>query len=145
MSASDAPVSPGDNKFPGYRLGYPRAGDGAMGGFWRRLGGLFVDWFAALGLSTVFFGSDPLATSLLFVGVTTVTIIALGGSLGHLVFGLHLTRLDSGRARWWQPVVRQALLALVIPAIVWDTDHRGGHDLIAGLALRRRILRPAGR
>lgn len=109
-----------------------------MAGFFRRLGGLFIDWFMAVGLGNLFFGGDAIAISLLFIGVTTISIIVLGATLGHLIFGMQLTRLDGSRPGLWRPLVRQLLLMLVLPAAVWDTDHRGGHDIIAGLALRMR-------
>jgi hypothetical protein len=33
--------------------------------------------------------------------------------------------------------VRSVLLMIVIPALVWDSDHRGFHDKIAGTVLVR--------
>lgn len=137
-AASDEHARPENNRFPGYRLGYPEAGRGAMAGFWRRLGALLVDWFMALGLGNLFFGGDPVATMLLFVGVTSLSIALLGGTFGHILFGMQVTRLSGAAPGWWRPFARQALLMLVLPAIVWDTDHRGGHDIITGLALRLR-------
>ena len=131
-------AKPENNRYAGFRLGYPEDGPGSIGGFWRRLGGLVVDWFVALGLANVFFGGDPIAITALFVGLTAVSIILFGGSLGHLLVGLQVTRLDNSAPGWWRPLARQVLLALVVPAIVWDTDHRGGHDILTGLALRRR-------
>lgn len=132
------PADPANNRYAGYRLGYPREGSGSMAGVWRRLGGLVVDWVLAVGLANAFFGGDGLAISLLFVGITACSITLLGATFGHLLFGMRVTRLNGGAPGWWRPLARQALLAIVLPAIVWDTDHRGGHDIIAGLALRLR-------
>lgn len=137
-AASAEFATPENNKFPGYRLGYPAEGRGSMAGFGRRVGGLLVDWFMAVGLGNLFFGGDPLAISLLFVGVTAVSIVVLSATIGHLIFGMQLTRLDGSRPGLWRPLVRQLLLSIVLPAIVWDTDQRGGHDIISGLALRQR-------
>lgn len=136
-AASDI-ARPENNRYAGYRLGYPQEGSGSMAGFWRRLGGLFIDWFLALGLANLFFGGDPVAITLLFVGISALSITLLGATLGHAVFGMRVTRLNGDAPGWWRPLARQALLTLVLPAIVWDTDHRGGHDIITGLALRRR-------
>jgi hypothetical protein len=33
--------------------------------------------------------------------------------------------------------VRTALLCLAIPALIWDADHRGLHDRVAGTMLVR--------
>jgi uncharacterized RDD family membrane protein YckC len=37
----------------------------------------------------------------------------------------------------WRPIVRSVLLALVIPAVIWDADNRGLHDKAAGTVLVR--------
>lgn len=139
MPAASADFAkPENNTFPGYRLGYPAEGRGSMAGIGRRIGGILVDWFMAVGLGNLFFGGDPLAISLLFFGTTSLAIIVLSATIGHLIFGMQLTRLDGSRPGLWRPILRQALLSIVLPAVVWDTDHRGGHDIISGLALRRR-------
>lgn len=127
-----------NNSYPGYRLGYPEDGPGSIGGIGRRIGGLVVDWIFAMGLGNLFFGGDPVALMGLFVVVTTAPIMLFGSTLGHRLFGLQLTRLDGSAPGPWRPLVRQLLLVLVIPAAVWDSDHRGGHDILTRLALRRR-------
>lgn len=123
-----------------------------MAGLGRRVGALFVDWFIAVILANLFFtgGSslaegapvlitaDPLVITLLFFGITALSIALFGGTLGHLLFRMQITTLDGEQPGWWRPFLRQALLMLVLPAVVWDTDHRGGHDIISRLALRRR-------
>jgi hypothetical protein len=38
----------------------------------------------------------------------------------------------------WRPFARTALLCLVIPAVIWDTDQRGMHDRLVGTVLVRR-------
>lgn len=141
MAAPTADASyarPENNRYPGYRLGYPETGRGSMGGLGRRVGGLVIDWMLAVGLANLFFEGDPIMIMVIFVAATALPIMLFGSSFGHLVFGLQLTRLDGSHAGWWRPLVRQLLLVLVIPAVVWDSDHRGGHDIITRLALRRR-------
>lgn len=138
MPAEPEYAKPENNTYPGYRLGYPQEGLGSMAGVWRRIGALLVDWFLAVGLGALLFDSDALWIMVIFVVVTAASIVLLGGTIGHLLFGMQLTRLDNGSPGIWRPFARQALLMLVLPAIVWDTDHRGGHDIITGLALRRR-------
>lgn len=129
---------PENNRFPGYRLGYPESGPGSIAGLGRRIGGVLADWFLALGLGNLFFGGDPVLIAALFIGVGWLSIWLLGSTLGHRIFGMQLSRLDGSPPGWWRPLLRQTLLMLVLPPLVWDTDHRGGHDIISGLALRLR-------
>ena len=53
------------------------------------------------------------------------------------VIDLDLRYGDGGWAGLWRPVGRTALLALVIPAVIWDADQRGLHDKAAGTVLVR--------
>jgi len=140
MSKSTVPdfAKPQNNRYPGYRLGYPEDGRGSIGSIWRRIGGVAVDWGIAYGLGYLFFEGRPVEMSATFLVLTTLSIMLMNGSIGHLLFGLTLTRLDGSNPGVWRPALRQLLLCLVIPALVWDTDHRGGHDILTGLALRRR-------
>ena len=64
-------------------------------------------------------------------------IPTLGGSPGHRLFGMRIVRVDGGWSGLWRPLVRTLLLALIIPAVIWDGDHRGLHDKIAGTVLVR--------
>lgn len=134
--------SPVNNEYPGYRLGLPAEGPGSIGGFGRRVLGLIVDWTLATGASWLIAHEAgttmPLITTAAFVVITNLGLVIFGSTPGHLVAGLHLRRVDGSPAGFWRPIVRQLLLAIVMPALVWDTDHRGGHDIIAQTVLRRR-------
>lgn len=60
----------------------------------------------------------------------------LAGSFGKIVTGLRVVP-DDGRLRphrLWKMVVRQVLVALVIPPLVFRPDGRGLHDVFAGTA-----------
>ena len=37
----------------------------------------------------------------------------------------------------WRPIIRTVLLVFVIPAVIFDSDQRGLHDLAAGTVLIR--------
>ena len=65
-------------------------------------------------------------------------IPTLGGSPGHRLMGMYLVRVSGGWTGLWRPIVRTALLFLIIPAVVADDDHRGLHDKAAGTILLRR-------
>ena len=130
---SPAPIS----SYPGERLGLPREGAGSIAGFGRRVIGLAIDWGIAVAISWAFFDYDALAVTIAFVVHTAVTIMLIGGSIGHTVCGMRLNTVDMRPPGLWRPWVRQILLVLVLPAVIWDQDHRGGHDIISGLVLRR--------
>lgn len=123
--------------YPGERLGRPREGSGSIGRLGRRVGALFVDYGAAY-LISGFFAWDSLAIFAIFAAIQLVFIPTLQGSPGHRIFGLTLVRLDGAWVGLWRPIVRTALLILVIPAVIWDPDQRGLHDKIAGTVLVRR-------
>ncbi len=45
--------------------------------------------------------------------------------------------MSGGWVGLWRPVVRTVLLILVIPAVIFDADHRGLHDKAVGTVLIR--------
>jgi uncharacterized RDD family membrane protein YckC len=122
--------------YPGERLGLPRDGSGSIGRLGRRVGALFIDYGAAY-LISGFFGWDPLAILALFAAIQIVFLPTLQGSPGHRIFGLRLVRVDGAWVGLWRPIVRTALLIVVIPAVIWDADQRGLHDKAAGTVLIR--------
>ena len=121
---------------PGERLGLPREGSGSIGRIGRRVGALFVDYGAAY-LISGFFAWDPLAILAIFAAIQLVFLPTLQGSPGHRLFGLRLVRLDGAWVGPWRPIIRTALLIVVIPAVIWDPDQRGLHDKAAGTVLIR--------
>lgn len=122
--------------YPGERLGRPREGSGSIARVGRRVGALFVDYGAAYVISG-FFAWDPLAILAIFAAIQIVFVPTIQGSPGHRIFGLKLVRLDGAWTGLWRPVVRTALLIVVIPAVIWDADQRGLHDKAAGTVLIR--------
>lgn len=122
--------------YPGERLGLPQEGSGSIGRLGRRIGALFLDYGAAY-LISGFFGWDPLAILAIFAAIQLVFIPTLQGSPGHRIFGLRLVRVDGAWTGLWRPIVRTALLIVVIPAVIWDADQRGLHDRAAGTVLLR--------
>lgn len=122
--------------YPGERLGLPREGAGSIGRIGRRVGALFIDYGAAY-LISGFFGWDPLAILAIFAVIQIAFLPTLQGSPGHRLFGMRLARLDGSWVGLWRPVVRTALLIVVIPAVIWDADQRGLHDKVVGTVLIR--------
>ena len=123
--------------YPGERLGLPQRGRGSMAPLGRRVLALILDWACAVIISIAFFQYDPLATTLVFAIVQIAFIPTIGGSPGHLVFGMRVQRVTGGWPGIWRPALRTLLLVLVIPAVIWDADGRGLHDKAAGTVLVR--------
>ncbi|MGW9630964.1 RDD family protein [Agromyces sp. NPDC055520] len=129
------------SRWPGERLGLPREGRGSVARAGRRLAALAVDWASAMLISLLFTPYESVAytwvTPLVFGLLQIVFIPTIGGSIGHRLLGMRVIPLDGGWVGAWRPVVRTALLLIVVPALVWDSDQRGFHDKIAGTVLIR--------
>ncbi|MFD8985174.1 RDD family protein [Streptomyces sp. NPDC059564] len=126
-----------DFGYPGQRLGLPQSGPGSVARFGRRLGAVAIDWVGcqliAYGLIT--HGNLTAAgnwTLGLFVALVILTVGTVGFTPGKRMFGLRVIGQNGGRLGIVRVVVRTLLLALVIPALVWDRDGRGLHDRLAG-------------
>ena len=139
QSSSNGNIAP--SRYPGERLGLPESGRGSVGRAGRRIGAIVIDWAIAYLISFAFFRVDGIAngwaTTGIFVLMQIVFIPTIGGGIGHRVFGMRVVAIRGGWVGLWRPIVRSLLLAIVIPALVWDSDHRGFHDKIAGTVLIR--------
>lgn len=127
---------PGDD-YPGHGLGLPRDGRGSIAHLPRRILGLAIDWAATLVIANSFFAGEQLAPLVVFAVIHIIFIPTIGGSPGHRIAGLRLQAAGGGWTGLWRPIVRSALLILVIPAVIWNKDNRGLHDLVAGTVLVR--------
>lgn len=112
----------------------------------RRLLALSVDWFASIAVVVLLIGvdgwlNDPLSglwTSSVFVVESAVLTAFAGGSFGKMVTGLRTVRLADRRpVGLGRALLRQLLVALVIPPLVFRPDRRGLHDLAVGSATVR--------
>lgn len=109
----------------------------------RRILALLVDWTLCTLVVIVAFGLDdytePGSTASFLVLPVYVVESALltwlaGGSAGKLLTGLCVVPAD-GRLRRLNPfkaLLRQVMVALVIPPLVFRADGRGLHDILAG-------------
>lgn len=96
-----------------------------------------VDWVVALLISNFAFGGNQWATLAVFAAEQILLIGTLGYSIGHRVVGIHVVRLGGGPAGPLAALVRTVLLCLVIPAVIFDADHRGLHDKAMNTVLVR--------
>lgn len=142
------PTSSGNagDEYPGHRLGLPRQGSGSIAGFGRRTAAVVVDWLIAYGLAALAmsFGwlSQPaLSTAVLVIWLLlgAAAVRLFGFTPGQAALGLMVVSVDNrqhvgiGRA-----LGRGALVALVIPALFTDSDHRSLSDLATKTAVVRR-------
>lgn len=110
----------------------------------RRVLALVVDYAACWGVMLLIYGSDWFGSgslpsvylTLLFIGESAFLMALSGGSFGQLATRVRVIRTDgSGRPlSLLVAVVRQVLICLVIPPLVFRPDGRGLHDLICGSA-----------
>ncbi|WP_091233896.1 RDD family protein [Microbacterium sp. 3J1] len=126
----------------------PRTGTGSIARPGRRIGALVIDYLAATIIATAFLGYDQFALPseagltmfgpmAVFALLQIVFIPTAGGSPGHRILGMRVIHLGGGWVGLWRPVVRTLLIVVVIPAVIWDSDQRGIHDKLTGLALIR--------
>jgi uncharacterized RDD family membrane protein YckC len=138
MASDEAP--PSQDRVKGAALGLPADGPGSLAGFGQRLGAFAVDAVAAALVAGLVTAPElPGNWSLLsFVLITLVFLVATGQTPGMRLLGLRLAHPQPGRRlALWRAVVRTALLALLVPALVVDADGRGLHDRLTDTAVVR--------
>jgi uncharacterized RDD family membrane protein YckC len=114
-------------------------------GWGRRIVALFIDWIASTLVVIAFVGFESYTepgspmqvyTLLVYVAESALLTWLVGGSFGKLLTGLRVVPAD-GRLQFINPVrilARQVAIVLVIPPLVFRTDGRGLHDMLAGTA-----------
>lgn len=121
----------------GQRLALPPAGVGSIAGFGQRMLALSLDW-ALSSFVTLLLGaryataSYNLAVFIITTVLIWLAVAATGASLGQHAVGICVARLSGGRLPLFQALVRTALLMLVFPAVITDSDGRGLHDKAVG-------------
>jgi uncharacterized RDD family membrane protein YckC len=107
----------------------------------RRLAAITIDWVASLLIARTF--TDSTWGPLLVFAVENVILLpTAGGTFGMRLLGVAVVRLDTGRPLLPLPAaLRTLLLCIVVPAFVWDRDHRGLHDKAVGSAVVVRAAR----
>jgi uncharacterized RDD family membrane protein YckC len=136
-------------QWPGQRLGLPKSGPGAVAGWGRRLLALIIDWLLSLLSVAAVTQSNPWAYShegvvheryallVLLVEIWLFTSL-LAGSAGQVIMRIAVRRVGGGLVDPIRVFVRTVLLLLVIPAVIYNRDQRGLHDLAADSIVVRR-------
>lgn len=146
MSQSAASGEPSATTYVGQRLGLPKEGRGSVAGWGRRIGALFVDWFASMIVAAVVAGPGVLTSRgleswvpmLVFLVEASLFTALTGGSFGQLVLRVAVVRLDRTPVNLLTALLRTFLICLVIPPVIYNRDRRGLHDLAAGTVTVRR-------
>lgn len=106
-----------------------------------RLLAVLIDWFSAYAVVALAYGGvDEVAGDaaanlyipLVWVLQSTILIPLMGGSFGHLLTRLRVSRTDGRRLDLLRALLRSVLVALVVPPLVFRPDGRGLHDMAAG-------------
>ena len=113
-------------------------------GLGRRFLAITIDW-AIASLTAALFApplSNELGPTLLRLGIFVCEIAILtaltGASIGQRLFGLRVVSWpNQGYLAPIQVLMRSVLIALVIPAVVYDKEGRGLHDRLASSVVVR--------
>lgn len=113
----------------------------------RRILALFVDWLASSLAVVAVIGTDGWSEDSrsgfyvlgVFIVESAFLMALVGGSFGQLVTRLRVLRYDgSGRPlSLLRALLRQVMIALVVPPLIYKPDGRGLHDLATGAATVR--------
>jgi uncharacterized RDD family membrane protein YckC len=131
---------PSQARVRGASLGLPADGPGSLATFQSRVGAFLVDAAGAFLVAGLVTAPDlPRNWSLVaFAAITVVTLVAVGQTPGMRLVGLRLAHPRQGeRLALWRAVVRTALLCLLVPALIVDSDGRGLHDRLTDTAVVR--------
>ncbi|TCC23643.1 RDD family protein [Kribbella speibonae] len=151
-SSSAAATGPSEEfRYPGNRLGLPEDGAGSVATWGRRLLALLIDWLIAGLIASVVMGRPMWAGgsdfgvmhSALFAVTTGILTGLAGGSIGHRICDLRVLPVRDGKTFTAPPgllagLLRALLVSLLIPAVIFDRDRRGLHDLAARTIVVRR-------
>lgn len=103
----------------------------------RRILALIVDWFASWLVAGVIFGPSLLDVGngqwqplLVFWLESSLGVAFAGASFGQLVVRIRVHRTDGRPLDLLRALLRQAMVCLVVPPLVFKEDGRGLHDLM---------------
>jgi uncharacterized RDD family membrane protein YckC len=135
---SGARAAGADLGYPGERMGLPEEGPGSVAGYGRRFVALVVDWLLALLVAQILSAALHWSPSvrgfvtLAIFGVLSWLLIGIfGTTVGKRLAGLRVAVPRGGRVGLLWAFERAVLLVLLVPAVLWDRDHRGLHDRAA--------------
>jgi uncharacterized RDD family membrane protein YckC len=129
--------------YPGQRLGLPETGQGSVASMGRRFIAFVLDCAVAGLVAAAFVRphlADPASMQAQnYWGVVAWLLIAavgvsfFGTTVGTALLRIRVVRVD-GKAMVGpvRAIPRAVLAALILPAAIWNVDHRGLHDRLVG-------------
>lgn len=140
---SGAGDEPGDDRpqWRGQRLGLPESGTGSAAPPGRRAVGFAVDVVLSALIAGMFtYPQLPQGWSwVVWFVITVLPVSVFGFTPGMAVARVWVARVD-GTALVGVPraLLRCALTALLVPAVLWNLDGRSWHDRLSGTVVLRR-------
>lgn len=151
-SSAGAATGPSEEfRYPGSRLGLPEDGPGSVSGWGRRLLALLIDWLLAGLIASALTGRPmwaggndySLMHTTVFFAMSAILTGLVGSTIGHRICSLRVAPVRESKTYPGQPgllagIIRSLLICLVIPAVIFDRERRGLHDLAAKTIVLRR-------
>lgn len=138
-----------DDRYRGERLGLPEHGRGSVASLGARLLAFLVDLVIAGLLASLFVRASIAdvpamqvqnlwGVAIWFV-ITVISVGFFGFTPGMALLGIRVARVRGSSAMVGplRAIPRTLMIALLIPAVVWDRDGRGLHDLAVGTVVLR--------
>lgn len=98
----------------------------------RRVIGLAIDWLVSIVIAYGFFHYEGWIILAIFFVMTTILVGLLGASIGHIIVGIGVRRMDGDIPGFFRALGRQLLLCLVLPGIFTVPDGRSYSDALVG-------------
>jgi uncharacterized RDD family membrane protein YckC len=121
-------------------LGLPANGAGSVSSTGSRAIALLIDAVLS-GLVAGLFTAPELPRNWSLLAWFVITVVAVsffGFTPGMAILGIRVVRLDgAAMVGPLRAVPRTVLVALIIPAAIWDADGRGLHDKLVGTIVVR--------
>jgi uncharacterized RDD family membrane protein YckC len=129
--------------YPGQRLGLPEHGAGSVASMGKRFLAFVIDCLVAALITALFTHphlTDPASMQaqnywslLAWLLIAVVGTSFFGVTVGMALLRIRVARID-GKAMVGplRALPRAVLVALIVPAVIWNTDYRGLHDRLAG-------------
>lgn len=129
--------------YPGQRLGLPENGTGSIASMGKRLLAFVIDCVVAGVITSVFVHphlADPAGMQaqnywsvLTWLLITVIGVSFFGVTVGMALLRIRVVRID-GKAMVGplRALPRAVLVALIVPAVIWNADYRGLQDRLAG-------------
>lgn len=141
-AARDEPPAGSDqaHSYAGARLGLPETGPGSVASTAGRVGAFCVDAALSALVAGLFTAPAlPRNWSLVVLIANYVVFTSFFSQTpGMRLLGLRLVRVDRPAPLGvLRALVRMVLLALLVPALIWDSDRRGLHDRVSATVVVR--------